>query len=76
VYADGDAWHNGKVLPQVFIDCADRRMRDERFDTYLRYRGWQVLRLSESEIKAYARGQDDGAMLGRLKTFLALESKR
>ena len=57
---------------QVFIDWVNRRMRDEQFDEYLRYRGWQVLRLSETEIKAYAQEQDAGMMVGRLRAFLGL----
>lgn len=69
VYADGAAWHNGKELPLSFADCADRRMRDEAYDNYLRARGWRILRLSEAEIKAHARG-DDGAMLAKLREFV------
>ncbi len=70
VYADGAAWHNGKELPASFVNCVDRAMRDEKMDTYLRYRGWQVLRLSEQEIHAHMRGADAGAMLIKLRTFL------
>jgi len=71
VYADGAAWHNGKKLPLSFADCADRRMRDEAYDSYLRYRGWRILRLSEAEIKAHAspRG-DNSAMLAKLREFV------
>ena len=81
VYADGAAWHCGKVLPLALADCADRStlaphasagVRDEKMDNYLCDRGWTVLRLSESEIKAHARGTDAGAMLGRLREFLRL----
>jgi len=67
VYADGAAWHNGKDLPLSFADCADRAMRDERYDAYLAHRGWRVLRLSEAEIKAHAR--DGGALLAKLQAF-------
>ncbi len=73
VYADGAAWHNGKELPATFVDCVDRAMRDEKFDAYLRYRGWQLLRLSELEILAHARGADGGAMLARLRNFILME---
>jgi len=73
VYADGAAWHSGKELPTSFVNCVDRAMRDERLDNYLRYRGWQVLRLSEQEIRAHLRGTDAGAMLERLKDFVLME---
>lgn len=69
VYADGAAWHCGKELHPSLAECADRAMRDERYDNYLRARGWRVLRLSESEIKAHARG-DNGAMLTQLRAFV------
>jgi very-short-patch-repair endonuclease len=69
IYADGAAWHNGKDLPLSFANCADRAMRDETMDHYLRGRGWRVLRLSESEIKAHTRG-DGGAMLEKLHAFI------
>jgi very-short-patch-repair endonuclease len=73
VYADGAAWHNGKELPASFVNCVDRAMRDEKMDTYLRYRGWQVLRLTEQEIRAHMRGTDGGAMLDQLRRFVGHE---
>lgn len=72
VFADGAAWHNGKHLPLSLVGCADRAMRDEKLDNYLRYVGWQVLRLSEQEIHAHMRGTDDGAMLANLRRFISI----
>jgi very-short-patch-repair endonuclease len=77
VYADGAAWHNGKDLPLSFADCADRRMRDEAYDNYLQARGWRILRLSETEIRAHASPHgDDGAMITKLREFLEMNAKR
>lgn len=70
VYADGAAWHNGKDMPVSFVNCVDRATRDEKFDCYLRYRGWQVLRLSEQEIRAHVCGTDAGAMTELLRRFV------
>lgn len=76
VYADGAAWHNGKELPLSFADCADRRMRDEAYDNYLCARGWRILRLSETEIKAHASPcGDGGAMLAKLHNFFSKETR-
>ncbi len=71
VYADGAAWHNGKDLHPSLANCADRAMRDEKLDNYLRDRGWMVLRLPEQEIRDHARGYDGGAMQRKLGEFLA-----
>lgn len=70
VFADGAAWHNGKELPASFVNCVDRVMRDEKLDSYLRAHGWQVLRLSEQEIRAHVCGTDGGAMTERLRRFV------
>lgn len=70
VFADGTAGHNGKEVPASFVDCVDRAMRDERLDSYLRHRGWKVLRLSEGEIRAHMRGRDSGSVLVRLREFI------
>ncbi len=72
VFADGATWHNGKELPASFVNCVDRAMRDEKMDAYLCYRGWQVLRLGEQEIRAHMRGTDGGQMLARLHAFVEL----
>ncbi len=71
VYANGAVWHNAKDLHPSLANCADRAMRDEKFDSYLRDRGWQVLRLPEQEIRDHARGRDGGAMQRKLGEFLA-----
>ena len=75
VYADGAAWHNGKTLPISFAGCADRAMRDEKLDNYVRWHGWQVLRLSEQEIHEYDRTQGmetcgNQPMLRKLREFI------
>jgi predicted DNA-binding WGR domain protein len=70
IYADGNAWHNGKKLHPSLANCADRRARDKRNDNYLLGRGWSILRLTEAEIKAYASAQgDNGALVEKLRTF-------
>jgi very-short-patch-repair endonuclease len=71
VYADGAAWHNGKGLHPSLAECTGRAMRDEKLDSYLRDRGWKVLRLPEQEIRDHARGRDGGAMQRKLGEFLA-----
>ena len=71
VYADGKMWH---VDHTTLAGCAERGTKDEHYDNYLVYRGWQVLRLTQAEIEANDRGTDEGAMLGKLRTFLQLES--
>ena len=83
VYADGDTWHRN--LPSL-ARCAERGTRDEHYDNYLRYRGWQFLRLREDEIVRYERAarqeprNEHLPLLQKLKAFLlqcgALNSKR
>ncbi|MCA1555040.1 MAG: very short patch repair endonuclease, partial [Chloroflexi bacterium] len=36
---------------------AERGTRDEHYDNYLRYRGWHILRLRESDILHYERAR-------------------
>jgi len=77
VYADGAAWHCGKDLHPSLAECADRHARDERMDAYLRERGWQVLRLTEAEIREWDRTADAGIhgdepMLRKLREFLEI----